>query len=90
MTSTLCARKTPRPTKDKWHFKQPVKGIFARRFYGHDGSLGGQLMTIGADDLSWLEEVIGAGGFSKKDMKDLRAIRDYIHDGGTVDLWFIV
>ena len=94
MSSTLCMRKTPKPTKDEWHFELPIKGIFARRFYDHDGTLGGGLVTIGPDDLSWLEGVIGglatAGTLDKKELADLRAIREHIHEGGTVDMWFEV
>lgn len=83
-------RKTPKPEKDEWHFVVPVKSIFARRFYDHDGSLGGGMVTIGARDLNWLEGVIDAGTFDKKDMKDLCAIRDHIRNGGTIDMWFEV
>ena len=90
MSSTLCMRKTPEPTKDEWHFKMPVKSVFARRFYDHDGSLGGGMITIGPDDLSWLEGVLGAGNFDAKDTKHLREIRDHIHEGGSVDMWFEV
>ncbi len=88
MTSTLCMRKTPKPSKDGWHFKVPIKSIFARRFYDHDGSLGGGMITIGATDLSWIEGVIAAGSFDKKEISELHAICDHIREGGTIDMWF--
>ncbi len=90
MTSTLCVRKTPKPTKDEWHFKQPIKGILARRFYDHDGSLGGGMITIGGEHLEWLEGVQAAGSFDARDTIDLNAIIDVLRNGGSIDLWFEV
>jgi len=88
MSSTLVMRITPKPTKNGWHFKQPIKGMFARRFYDHDGSLGGGVFTLTSDHLDWIDGVIAAGRFDDKDAKDLEAIAKAIRNGETVDMWF--
>jgi len=90
MSSTLCMRITPKPDKDEWHFKQPVKAIFARKFYGHDGSCGGGVVTLTPDELPWLEGVLDAGTFDQKDRKDLEAIARVLRSDNTVDMWFEV
>lgn len=90
MSSTLCIRVTPEPEDSHWSFKQPVKGIFARRFYDHDGSLGGSLVTIGAKELPWLEGVLAAGSFEEHERKELEDIASVLQGGGSVDMWFKV
>lgn len=90
MSSTLCIRKTPKPTKDEWHFKLPIKSLIARKFYDHDGSLGGGRITVGAEHLEWLEGILAAGNFEPKDRKDLEAIVQILRDGDTFDMWFEV
>ena len=91
MSSTLCMRVTPKPLDKKtWHFKMPVKAIFARRFYDHDGTLGGGCLTITVNDLSWLEGVMDAGNFDSSEMRDLKSIADALREGETVDMWFEV
>lgn len=90
MSSTLCIRRTPKPEPDEWHFKLPLKGILARKFYDHDGSLGGGMITIGDEHLSWFEGLLAAGAFDKKDKADLLAIVEHLRDGGSIDMWFEV
>lgn len=90
MSSTLCMRITPKPSNDEWHFKLPVKAIFARKFYDHDGSLGGGMLTLTVEHLEWLEGVLAAGQFDKKHHDDLEAIAAVLRGGGTVDMWFEV
>lgn len=88
MTSTLCVRKTPQPVKDQWHFKLPVKALIARKFYNHDGSLGGGEITVGPRDLEWFEGILAAGSFSREDHADLEAVIQVLRDGGSIDMWF--
>jgi hypothetical protein len=83
-------RRTPRQTKEQWAFKLPVKGAFARRFYDHDGSLGGGMITIGADQLDWIDGLIAGGRFDASELRDLRQIADVLREGGTIDMWFEV
>lgn len=88
MSSTLCIRKTPKPDKNEWHFKLPIKGLIARRFYDHDGSLGGNLLTIGAEHLAWFEGILAAGKFAETERRDLEKIVEVLRDGDTIDMWF--
>ena len=89
MSSTLCFRRTPKSTDEFAHVKQPLKGIFARRYYDHDGSLGGGLMTLSETDLDWLRGV--QAGFTSSDPSERKAldrIIEIIEAGDTVDMWF--
>lgn len=89
MSSTLYIRKTPKPEPEGWHFKQPVKQYFGERFFGHDGSLGGDgVVTIGAEHLGWLEGVVAAGRFDDRERRELNEIIEVLRDGDTVDIWF--
>lgn len=93
MSSTLIMRKTPLPEKNsEVDFKLPVKGIIARRFYDHDGSLGGGIITINDSELPWFEGLLAGGitGASAKDVSDLERMCNVLRDGGTVDMWFEV
>lgn len=83
MTTTLMIRKTPTRTPKGLHFKQPIKGIIAKRYYGHDGSLSGELLTLGSNDLQWFEGVFD----SHPDDKDLKTVITYLKEGHTIDLW---
>jgi len=88
MSSTLCIRKTPVPEKEPWAFKLPLKAIIARKFYDHDGSCGGGMITVGGDSLDWFEGVAVAGKFNEYDSNCLREIIQILREGGTVDMWF--
>lgn len=88
MSSTLNIRRTPRPSSDDWHFKQPLKGLIARKFYDHDGSLGGGMITIGPDNLEWFEGVLAAGQFENTDRRDLEQMVEHLRVGGSLDMWF--
>lgn len=90
MSSTLCMRRTPKPPKDDWHFKVPIKSIIARKFYDHDGSLGGGTITVGPEHLEWFEGVLAAGRFDAADGRDLEAVVNVLREGGTIDMWFEV
>ena len=90
MSSTLCIRKTPKPTKEQWHFKYPIKGLIARKFYDHDGSLGGGTITVGPEHLEWFEGVLAAGSFDKSEAREFEEIVGVLRDGGTIDMWFDV
>jgi hypothetical protein len=81
-------RITPKPTTADWRFKQPVKAIFARKFYDHDGSLGGGVVTLTLVDLPWLEGVLDAGTLDPRYRADLEAIAMALRAGDTVDMWF--
>lgn len=90
MSSTLCIRRTPKPKDEDWHFKLPIKGLIGRRFYDHDGSLGGAQITIGPEELPWFEGILSAGNFEKKEAKDLAEIVEHLRKGGSIDVWFEV
>lgn len=88
MTSTLTIRKTPKPVKHtEFRFKQPFKGVIARKFYDHDGSLSGEFITLSGVDLNWLEGVIDGFNGEKSDIRDLEKIQRYIQEGHTIDIW---
>ena len=88
VSSTLCIRRTPKPDDDEWHFKLPVKGLLARKFYDHDGSLGGGMQTIGPEHLEWFEGVLAAGQFDNGDGAKLHQVVEVLREGGTIDMWF--
>jgi len=90
MSSTLCMRPTPRPpASSEVSFKHPVKAIIARRFYDHDGSLGGGLVTVGTADLAWFEGVLAAEAtWDKSDRRDFEKMVGLLRSGKTVDMWF--
>lgn len=89
MSSTLLFRRTPKSTKELCHFKQPLKGMFARRFYDHDGSLGGGMITIGPEQLDWLRGIHAA--YKEQyagESKDLEKLIAVLEEGETIDMWF--
>lgn len=88
MTSTLFIRKTPKPKKEPWAFKLPVKQYIARRFYDHDGSCGGGRVTVGPEELSWFEGILEAASLDPKDRRDLEAVINVLREGETIDMWF--
>lgn len=91
MTSTLCIRKTPTPTKDVLYFKLPVKQWIARQFYDHDGSLGGGTITVGQEHLGWFEGCLAAGRFDDAgERRDFEKVVEILRAGGTIDMWFEV
>jgi hypothetical protein len=92
MTSTLFIRKTPKPTNDQIAFKQPIKGMITRRYYNHDGSLGGNLVTVPPSHLAWWEGLLAGGdrGADEPDIKNLDRVVEMLRDGDSIDLWFEV
>ena len=90
MSSTLCIRKTPKPDKNEWHFKLPIKSLIAKRYFNHDGSLGGSMLTIGPSELNWFEGVLSAGNFNVNDRKDFEKVVEVLREGNTIDLWWNV
>ena len=89
MTSTLCIRKTPVVAKqNNWSFKHPVKGWIGRRFYDHDGSLGGGMITIGPEYLEWFEGILLASNMQRSDHKEFEKVVEVLRDGNTIDMWF--
>lgn len=90
MSSTLCFRVSPKPTDTEWAFKLPVKQIFARRYYDHDGSLGGGMKVLTFSDLPWLDGVLAAANYLERDMSALRAIADRLREGEAIEMWFEV
>ena len=91
MTSTLFARKTPKRLAG-FCFKQPVKGFFARRYYGHDGSKCGGKITIGGqDDLVFLNGIVDlvsvAASIDKRERRYLEKMIEIIKAGDTIDIW---
>jgi hypothetical protein len=66
----------------------PLKGIFARRYFGTDGSYGNGLVRLTEKDVDWLDGLIEGGKFEKSDMRLLVKIRETLKSGSTVDMWF--
>ena len=89
MSSTLCIRRTPKPDENEWRFKLPIKGLIARKFYDHDGSLGGQQITVGPAYLGWFEGILAAGHFADTECRALEQIIEILREGDTIDLWFV-
>jgi len=90
MSSTLYFKRTPKPgTGRLGSCKQPLKGIFAKRYYDHDGSGGGGMLIINEYDLEWLRGV-RAATTENADRTLLDKIIKEIEDGNTVDMWFEV
>ncbi len=91
MSSTLSARITPRYCNDYVIASCSLKGIFARKFYDHDGSLNGKLLTLGDEYLSWIEGLLSGlklGGNSEKcDKEFLQFLIDNIIENDSVDIW---
>lgn len=91
MSSTLIARVNPLPTDEKeWHFGQQLKCVFARRFYDHDGSLGGGRMTLDDQHLDWMEGVRDGWGTDDDQLQRLCEMIEQIKEGRTIDIWFEV
>ncbi len=88
MSSTLYIQRTPKPSRDIKHFKLPIKAIIAKKYYEHDGSLGGGKITLNANELSWFEGILAAGNFDEKERNDLDFIIQILRDGETIDMWF--
>lgn len=87
MTSTLYIRQTPAKSRSNWHFKLPIKGFIGRRYYDHDGSLGGNLITIGPEHLEWFEGILVAANLEKSDRRDFETVVNILRDGKTIDVW---
>ena len=88
MTSTLCICKTPVPPRDNWCFKHPIKGFIGRRFYDHDGSLGGGEITIGPEHLEWFEGILTAANLNEREHKEFEAVVAVLRSGMSIDIWF--
>lgn len=89
MTSTLIIRKTPKvPNTREWNFKHPIKGFIGRRFYDHDGSLGGNLITIGPEHLEWFEGILMAAHLDERENKEFETVVKILRSGETIDVWF--
>ena len=88
MSSTLSIRKIP--TTKNWLFKQPIKGFIGQRFYNHDGSLGGDIITIGPDHLAWFEGILVAAKLEKSERKNFERVVEVLRNGETIDIWFNV
>jgi hypothetical protein len=88
LSSTLFIRRTPRPTKNVWSFKLPIKHYIAKRFYDHDGSCGGGRITIGQEHLDWFEGILIAAQLSETERKEFEDVVDILREGDTIDVWF--
>lgn len=88
MSSTLYFRRTPRAQK-LCSFKQPIKGAIARRYYDHDGSLGGDMETISRGEVAFFEGLAAACA-DPADRAALEKIIRVLDEDGTIDMWFEV
>lgn len=93
MSSTLFIKKTPKQDHSIG-FKLPIKGAVGRRYYDHDGSLGGGLITVAPADLPWweglLEGMVAGSIGDKEDRRDLEKVVKMLRDGHSIDMWFEV
>ena len=88
MSSTLCFRQTPESEEGVGRCKYPLKRIFAKKYYDHDGSLGGDIITLTYIDLPWLQGVQSV--YNGDDKEVLDEIIKLIEQAQTVDMWFEV
>jgi hypothetical protein len=88
MSSVLCFRKTPTATSELGSCKKPLKAIFARRYYDHDGSCGGDMLILTGGDLEWLRGVRDGMLEINDHSKLMDKIIQTIEGGNTVDMWF--
>jgi len=88
MSSTLVVRKTPKRTRDEITFKLPLKAIVARKFFDHDGSCGGPLLTVSPAHLDWFEGVLASGlaGASESDRRNWERVVEILRAGESIDL----
>jgi hypothetical protein len=86
MSVSLCFRKTPKKVKEIDSCGHPIKGIFARKFYGHDGSLNGEKVTLDDEYLDWLYGVRDMLN-SNDDVTTINKMISIILAGRTVDIW---
>lgn len=87
MSSSLSARKTPRFSNDHLSASCSLKGIFARKFYDQDGSLNGDLITLGIEYLSWIEGLYAGFSCDKYDKIFLQFLIKEIKENDSVDVW---
>lgn len=85
MSSTLYIRKIPKISCNEYVFKYPLKGYIARKFYEHDGSLSGEMITIGSEYLQWFEGLLAA--YTEEDKDKLEEIVEILRNGDTIDIW---
>jgi hypothetical protein len=70
----------------------PLKAIFAKKFYDHDGTLGGRTEVLAPEHLDWLRGVKDSidNGDNDDDVGLLNKIIAVLEDGGYVEMWFNV
>jgi hypothetical protein len=85
MSSTLFVSKNIFSRKKTLTFGQPIKGIIARKFYDHDGSCGGEFITIDSEYLCWFEGVLA--GYCGEDKDKLEKILDILREGHSLEMW---
>ena len=73
MSTLLKVRKAPVRVDSTSTIGHPIKGIVAKRFWGHDGSLCGAPIIVTDKDLDWFEGVLAAS-VSKEDRRFLREV----------------
>jgi hypothetical protein len=88
MSSTLYFRKTPKNLESFGYLKQPLKGAFGRKFYGHDGSGGGDKLTLQPCHLDWLRGVRDSGVGDEKERDLIHKIIELLENDEWVDMWF--
>lgn len=86
MSFTLYAMKTPQTHCDEIAASCSLKGIFSMRFYDHDGSLNGSLISLTRDELEWIRGVKAAFSAGKADQYFLNFLINEIEENGSVDI----
>jgi hypothetical protein len=84
MSSTLFISKNV--SNKNLSFGQPLKGIIGRKFYNHDGSCGGELITVGSEYLDWFEGVLAAYPEFEGDYRELEKVVDMLREGHSLDI----
>lgn len=71
MSTTLYWKKVPKKECNLGHEKHPLKGILAKKYYDHDGSLNGceKILTLSKDG-EFIEALMFAGIEGAKNLYD--------------------
>lgn len=83
MSSSLYWRPV-KPIKRHGGYGHPLKGIIAKKFYGHDGSLSGGDITLDETHIKWLEGVKDA---LYDCVDDANELIDGIRQYGEIAIW---
>ena len=65
-----------------------LKYCIAQRYWGHDGTLGGEAKTFTVGDIPYLQGIVDAGGVVNSDAsKEAQVLINLIEKHGEVEVW---